>query len=278
MENEMARKMWRTLEPYHGMIYFADEAATAYASVGLDPDRMGYFASRAAPMGAVTAEVVIATFFNFNPDLVTRVIPAAWERASPGQILGARLDAADRALHRALGDDVVASPEVEEAAELARAAAKACRPEGRPLYAGHSSLPWPTPPHLVLWHAISLLREFRGDGHIAAMTAEGVDGCEALVIHAASGDVPAAVLQASRAWPDDEWQAATDRLRARGWVGDDGSLTDHGQAHRQWVEDRTDALALAPWQAIGAEACDRLRALVRPWSKAIVASGTFGFR
>ncbi|HUF32275.1 MAG TPA: hypothetical protein VMN58_03585 [Acidimicrobiales bacterium] len=276
MDDVMARKMWRTLEPYHGMIYFAPEATEAYASVGLAADRMGYFASRAAPMGAVTGEVVVATFFNFNPDVVARAIPAAWERASPGQILGARIDAADRALRRMLGDDVVEGTEVAEAAELARTAALACRPEGRPLFAGHSSLPWPLPPHLVLWHAISLLREFRGDGHIAAMTVEGVGGCEALVIHGASGDVPAAVLQASRAWPDDDWQAATERLQARGWLDADGALTEAGRAHRQWVEDRTDALALAPWEALGSDACDRLRDLVRPWSKAIVAAGAFG--
>lgn len=276
MDDVIARKMWRTLEPYHGMIYFAAEADEAYASVGLASDRMGYFASRAAPMGAVTAEVVVATFFNFNPDLVARAIPAAWERASPGQILGARLDAADRALRRMLGDDVVAGPEVAEAAELARTAALACRPEGRPLFAGHSSLPWPSPPHLVLWHAASLLREFRGDGHVAAMTAEGVGGCEALVIHGASGDVPAAVLQASRAWSDDDWHVATGRLTARGWLDAGGALTEAGLAHRQWVEDRTDALAMAPWDALGSDACGQLRTLVRPWSKTIVASGTFG--
>jgi hypothetical protein len=110
------------------------------------------------------------------------------------------------------------------------------------------------------------------------MVVEGVDGCEALVIHAATGEVPASVLQTSRARTDEEWAAAQARLRDRGWLDDTGGLTDAGRAHRQWVEDRTDQLALAPWSHLGQEASDRLRQLVRPWSKAIVGSGTFGFR
>jgi hypothetical protein len=130
----------------------------------------------------------------------------------------------------------------------------------------------------VLWHAISLLREHRGDGHVACLLVEGLDGCEALVVHGASGEVAPAVLQASRAWPDAEWAAAHDRLVGKGWLDGAGSLTDTGRQARQRIEDRTDALALAPWQALGEPGCERLRQLVRPWSKAIVASGTFGFR
>ncbi|GAC1595947.1 MAG: hypothetical protein NVS3B21_19430 [Acidimicrobiales bacterium] len=274
---ETARKMWRSLEPIHGLIYFVPEAASAYRAVGVDDDRMGYFASRAAPMGAVGAEVVIATFFNFHPPLVHRVVPRCWTLTSPAAILAARLDAADEALRRILGDEVVASPGMARAAELARTAATSptMSLSGRPLYAGHASLEWPHEPHLVLWHALSLLREYRGDGHIAAMTAEGVDGCEALVIHGATGDVPAAVLQGSRAWPDDEWAAAVGRLTDRGWLDASGALTPAGTEHRQRVEDITDRQAAAPWVHLGAAECDELRTLGREYSKAVVAAGTF---
>jgi len=130
----------------------------------------------------------------------------------------------------------------------------------------------------VLWHAITLLREFRGDGHIAAMTAEGLDGCEALITHGAAGDVAPNVLQSSRQWPDAEWDEAMQRLRKKGWVDDGGSFTALGRERRLCIEDRTDELALPAWEAIGEDACTRLRELVRPWSKAIVASGEFGFR
>jgi hypothetical protein len=279
MEPTVARKTWRTAEPIHGLIYFAPQAADAYAAIGLGRDRGAYFASRAAAMGAVPAEVVIATFFNFYPGLVRSAIPAAWSLASPDKILAARFDAAGAALRHALGDDVD-EREIIEAGALARRAAEAATnfPEGRPLFAAHASLPWPDEPLLVLWHAQSLLREFRGDGHIAAMTVEGVDGLEALIIHGATGDVAPAVLKLSRAWPDDEWAAGEERLRQRGWLDAAGALTEAGRTHRQWVEDRTDVLALPAYEAIGEEGCDRLRELARPWSRAIVNSGAFGFR
>ena len=277
MDPSIARKTWRTLEPFHGLVYFAPEPVAAYAAVGV-VGRSGYFASRAAPMGAVPTEVVQATFFNFNPSLVASAMEGVWSAASPAQVLAARLDGADHALRAALGDEPLQGPEVAEAAPLARTAAEACTVDGRPLHAGHASLPWPEAPHLQLWHAISLLREFRGDGHIACLVVEGLGGCEALVVHGASGEVSPAVLQASRAWPDDEWAAASARLVARGWLDGDGALTDEGRAARQRIEDRTDVLALPPWEALGEEGCERLRTLVRPLSKAIVASGTFGFR
>ena len=272
----LARKQWRTLEPFHGMIYFVPEADVRYQEVGLEAGRMGYFASRAAAMGPVPAEVVIATFFNFNPELVRSVIPRAWSLANPERILEARLAAVDDALLRLLGD-AVGGGEMVEAAEMVKVAADACAPEGRPLFAGHASLPWPEEPHLSLWHGITLLREFRGDGHIAAMLAEGVrSGCEALVVHAATGDIPSAALQGSRAWPTDVWEETVDRLRTRGWIDAGGALTDAGRLHRDRVEELTDRAALAPWEALGADDCDRLRSVVRPWSKAITTAGTFG--
>jgi len=269
----LARKMWRTLEPYHGMIYFTPRATEAYEAIGI-VGRAGYFASRSAAMGAVPPEVVVATFFNFRPALVEATLPAAWDAADPATILDARFAAADQALRELLGDDVVASPEMAEAAELARAAADACTPAGRPLYAAHASLPWPADPHLALWHAITLLREYRGDGHIAALVVEDLDGCEALVSHGSSGAVPPAILQATRGWTDDEWAAACARLTARGWLAD-GAATPLGTEARDRIEQRTDDLALAPWLALGPDAADRLRALVRPMSKAIATSDVF---
>jgi hypothetical protein len=272
----MARKMWRTLEPYHGLVYFAPEASAAYEAlgvVGFD----GYFASRAAAMGAVRPEVVVATFFNFNPAVVHRAIPGAWDVATPAQLLAARLEGIDAALRRATGD-LLDDSGVARAAELARAAADACTAAGRPLYAAHAGLPWPEPAHLAHWQAVTLLREFRGDGHIAGLVDAGLDGIDALVMHAASGEVPRAALQTSRHWDDAAWGASVQRLQARGLVDGEGAFTEAGSALRQHVEDRTDELALGPWAALGEEGCDELRSLVRPLSKAIVASGTFGVR
>ncbi len=270
-----ARALHRRLEPIHGMIYFTPEAAEAYAALGLH-GRDGYFASRAAAMGAVGPEVVIATFFNFQPRLVHHALPAAWAVTTPTAVLAARRDAAGAALLRMLGD-LVDDPTLDEAAALARVAAEACRPEGRPLLAAHAGLPWPDEPHLRLFHAATLLREHRGDGHIAALVLDGFDAGDALVTHAAAEPaLPATVLQHTRGFTDDEWAAATERVRARGWLADDGTLSPAGAEVRQRIEDRTDAAALAPWQALGDEGCSRLLELARPFARAVVKSGVFG--
>ncbi len=271
MDPLFARRTWRTLEPIHGMIYFSPEAGAEYVALGLS-GQMGYFASRAAPMGTVPAEVVIATFYNFRPGLVRDSIPEAWHRATRDQILDARVRGADAALRTRLGG-AVDTPEMIEAATLAqRAALVACEHlDGRPLFAGHASLPWPDAPHLRLWHAQTLLREFRGDGHIAALVAAGLTGLEAAITHVATGDVPGAVMLSTRAWPADEWQAGVDGLRSRGLLesGDDLALTEAGREQRQWIEDATDAASVIAYEALGEDVCSRLRTLARPWSKTL---------
>ncbi|MGA4992575.1 SCO6745 family protein [Nonomuraea bangladeshensis] len=266
----LERRTWRTLEPLHGMIYFSPEADAAYKRLGLT-GRMGYFASRAAAFGPVPAEAVVATFYNFNPQVVHQAIPAAWHLASPADILDARLNAVDTTLRQVLGD-VVDSPEMSHAAALAREAAQAISGElsGRPLYAAHAALPWPTAPHLVLWHAATLLREFRGDGHLAALLAAGLSGIEALVTHAATGAVPAETLRVTRGWTETDWAAAESRLEDRGWLRD-GSLTERGRREREGIEEATDRMSTAPYAALGDDRCQELCVLARPWSKQLAA-------
>src|SRR5690606_38672070 len=149
---------------------------------------------------------------------------------------------------------------------LARSAAEAAcdHLSGKPLFAGHAALPWPDDPLLVLWHAQALLRELRGDIHIAAMVAEGIDGCEALVVHAATGEIPREALQTTRGWTDEEWHGAVESLRAKGHLDAEGGFTERGRASRQWVEDRTDEGALVAYRVLGEEGCQELRALARP--------------
>jgi hypothetical protein len=266
----VARKTWRTVEPLHGMIYFVPEGVEAYARLGIT-GRTGYFASRAAAMGAAAPEVVVATFFNFNPELVHAAIPLAWQVTTPDALVQARLAAVDGAFHRLLGTEVVTSVAMSRAAELARTLAEeACsHVEGRPLFAAHADLPWPDPAHLVLWQAQTLLREYRGDGHISLLVTHGLSGLDALVTHAASGEAPPAILRSSRGWSDAQWTGAVSSLQERGWLrdGDDLTFTDWGAEQRQQIEDQTDVLATAPYAALGEEACAELRTLTRPWSK-----------
>jgi len=276
-----ARKTWRTVEPLHGMVYFAPEAEQAYAELGL-ADRSGYFASRSAPMGAVDAGTVVATFFNFAPPLVHRSMAGVWERTTPTAVLAARTAAAGAALRRMLGD-AADSDDVTAAADLARRAALAAtgHPEGRPLFAGHAGLEWPDRPLEVLWHAQTLLREFRGDAHVALLLAHGIDGLEALVLHEATAELPIAFLRATRGWTDAEWTAAAERLVARGWLrpgatAEHLALSDEGAAVRQSIEEATDRLSVAAYAAIGEDGCDMLRGLVRPLSRTVVAASGMG--
>lgn len=278
MDTATARRIWFTLEPIHAMIYFAPEAADAYAKVGVDDGAMGYFASRSAALGAVPAEVVIATFFNFSPNLVRSAIPAAWGKASPAALLDARLQGADAALRRLLGDDVAGSTEVVEATTLLRRAVEGVEAPGRPLYGGHASLPWPDEPHLALWHGIMLTREHRGDGHIAVLVAAGVGPREALVLHGASGEVPAKLLRLTRGWSDEEWADAEAGLRERGLIDGDGALTADGTAFRGGLEEATDRAALAPWDRLGDEGAQRLLEVGKPLASAVVDAGGAPFR
>ncbi len=269
-----ARKTWRTVEPIHSMVYFAPEAPASYARLGIR-DEAGYFLSRSAPMGAVRDSTVVATFYNFRPALVRSAMAGGWEAAPPKKVSAARLEAADTALRRILGD-AVASSEMERAASLARAAAVRAgqRCAGRPLFAGHAGLDWPAAPHTVLWHAQTLLREYRGDGHIAALLMHDLDPVEALVMHAASGEVPVGFLRSTRGWTDTEWDDGVARLRGRGWVepveGGGLGLTPEGTSARQRIEDVTDRLAAFPYEALGEEGCAELRALARPFSRTVV--------
>lgn len=265
----LPRRAHRVLEAIHTHIYFVPEIRERYEAAGVTGGVRGYFASRSAPMGRVSAEVVVSTFYNFAPHHVAKAIPSVWETSSPERILAARLDAADAALRRLLPDDVT-SESMAEAAKLARTALEAARVEGRPLFAGHASLPWPDEPHLALWHAATLLREHRGDGHIAALVLSGLTGLEAAVTYVATGhSLPEEVQRKTRGWTEEEWQGAKDDLRGRGLLTEDGTLTEGGRALRDELERQTDLAAAAPYEHLGDGPTQRLIELVRPWARSI---------
>ena len=263
----------RRLEPLHSHVYFAPETDEQLIAIGLRPGRMVYFAGRAAAMGAVGPGVVTATFYNFAPSIVARHIPRAWSLATPEQVLTARLAAARASLTRLLADPPAA--DVAELADLLREACAGLTPEGRPLYAGHADLPWPTDPVLQVWHAVTLLREHRGDGHIASLLRHGLSGIEALVTHTLTGrGFLRAAAQATRGWSDDEWDAAVAALSARGLVAD-GVLTEAGERLRTAVEQETDALSAAPFERLGAERTERVAELAGALSGRLLANGAF---
>jgi hypothetical protein len=272
IELSRVRQLWQLLEPVHATLYYAEQAYAEASRLGYDVRTRwpSYFAWRAAPLGAVDATQVASAFYSFSPAMVAAHVPAAWRVAAPPAVLAARLVAVDRSLTAILGDQVN-GPDLTEAAKLARATAEAAQVAGRPLTAANAALEWADEPHLQLWQAATLLREHRGDGHVAALLAAGLDPCEALVSFAALGTVPTEVF-ASRGWTDDQWATAGHRLRQRGWLDERGQATDHGRQGRRQLERRTDELAVQPWQSIGDDAMERLVGLLEPLFVAVLSA------
>ena len=268
MQPSIARAMFQLLEPIATVAYFAPELQDVCARLGLTAHRMSYYAPRAAALGPVAAEVVAACVFHHPMALVRPAIPRAWQIAAPPTILAARLEAVDAALRRLWGARITSAAMVE-AAGLAREAAAACDLGGRVLYAAHAALPWPHPAHLLLWHALNLLREHRGDGHIISLVSARLASCEATATLIAS----AGEDQAGRRgrWSDEAWNAAVGRLQARGWLDANGSPTAAGRAGRDEVERSTDQLAMRPWEQLGRERTHRLWTLLKELVDVITA-------
>jgi hypothetical protein len=190
--------------------------------------------------------------------------------------LAARARAVDATLRRLLGEEAVASAQIAEAAGLALRAAEACSRSARPLYAAHADLPVPEEPHLAYFHAATLLREHRGDGHLTALMSAGLGALEAVVTHTATGKgmAPKWVFT-TRGWTQEDWDAAVGRLRERGLVDGAGELTERGFALRAEIEEQTDRLDRAPYEHLGPDGVARLTELATGFARAVAAAGAF---
>ena len=273
MRPGLARALWQFGEPVHAVIYYAEERRAATDALGLKGGWMSYFGCRAAPLGAVEAPVVTSLFFNFAPSMVARAIPDAWKYSSPAAILDARLSAMDLAFRRVLGDDVVGSPAVERAADLATAAVAGCDMTGHVLGAANQALQPPAEAHLRLWQALTTIREYRGDGHVHALVAAGVSPAHALVLQAATGRSPEDGLRANRGWNDADWASARSDLQERGLVDEDGRISAAGSALRESIEAETDRLMQPVADAAGDEDAQELVSLLRPLATAVMGAG-----
>jgi hypothetical protein len=231
--------------------------------------------TRSAPMGRVNAEVVWAAFYNPSPVIIRALIPSSWEQAEPEAILAAQAAAFSAPLASAVAS--MDPSDLAELAALARTVTEAAieHHEGRPLFAGLASLPLPAEDHLMVWHAAKLLREHRGDGHIAALVIEELGRIDALVVHAAFDGFPADMLRRSRRWSQPEWDASVADLRERGWLTDaeEPTLTEEGRTRRRWIEDRTDKLAATAFAPIGEAGIERMIELGARFTKALEDGG-----
>ena len=262
------RYLWSLYEPVHAIVYFEPRVAGCLADHGLHGFWNGYFAGRAAPLGAVGPDPVRALFFGFAPTMVAAALPKVWSRITPEQAVAARVDAAERVLAPLLepGDDV------RRAVDLLVEAAGEASTDGRALAAAWQGVAVPDEPAARLWWAVTVLREHRGDGHVLAATAAGLSGLQAGVTHVATGRVTRASLQPHRGWTDEEWDDAVAGLAERGLVLDDGSaLTAAGHDLREAVEAETDRLARPATAHL--EHDPGVRALLEPLGRAIAAAG-----
>ena len=256
----------------HAVTYFSPEARAAFSAAGYKGFWMGYFAGRAAPMGPVGPDMVFAAFYNFSLAHVSRALPDAWSFAPPPVALEVRQNGAEAALRRALAGRHLGAA-VETAASLGRIAAASAPSEGRTLFAANHALPWPREPVAALWHACTLLREHRGDGHVAVLTAAGIGGRETNVLQVAAGVVPRDVFMVARHYDDAEWDALSAALVRRGLLDGGGNLTDKGKALKEDVESRTDRIALTAYDALDDRQLEELLDALAPLARAVLATG-----
>jgi hypothetical protein len=266
------RRLHRLVEPVHLVTYFADEPTDELMALGHRNVWDAYFAGRAAPLGRVTAEVVHAIFYNFADGELARHIPRVWDTATPEAALAARERGSVAALRRILGD-LAEAPGLERAADLATKASTGAPAEGRTMYAALRALPVPEEPMARLWHAATLLREHRGDGHVAALVVAGIGGTEAHVLHALSEGIRAEKFGRVHHLPAARLAAVVDGMRARGLIDASGWLSNAGRETKAWIESVTDDLAAPAYDNLGPSEVDQLIADLEPLAAELEASG-----
>jgi hypothetical protein len=269
-EPKLARRFFDRFEPVHQVTYFAPEAREAFDGLGYRGFWMGYFAGRSAPLGKASPEMVTAMFYNFAPERVAKALPAAWEIAGPEAALRARQESAVAALRRY---GVTADENVATAAELAGKAARQAPLDGRPLFAANRALPWPDDPLDALWHAVTLLREQRGDTHIAVLAAAGISGRECNVLQVALGKIARDYMARARDYDDAAWRHHEEQLAERGLLNNDGSITAAGKELMHHIESTTDALSVSALDALSDDEVETLFQALTPITRTVVAGG-----
>jgi hypothetical protein len=263
----LSTTFWRSIEAVHDVVYFSSDTKQRYEAIGLKGYWMGYLASRSAAVGTPAPELVVALFQGFAPRMVGRALPDAWSMASRDEVLTARYDLARDALAPAL-----AAVDATRLAKELSAITRGIDFAGKPLAAAHQSLPEPDDDAGRLWHAATVLREYRGDCHIAVLTSAGLDGAAANALAVAAG-LAGEQQRSLRGWTEDEWAAAISRLATRGWVDADGTITETGRSARQQIEDTTDRVCAA---SIDREATGRIITIEEPLlvlARAVEATG-----
>ena len=275
MNRAIVRSVHTAIAMAHRPVYFVPEANEEYAALGVEPGRGTYFASRTAAIGVVPDEVILATFYNFSERAVrTAEIGKVWSGASPDALQAARFGVVRRSFDRV--GCVPPDDQIAEARALIDPVVAGLNLAGKPLAAANASVALPKDALLALWQQLTIVREWRGDVHIALLIANDIGPCECMVLQVGTGRFPFAVTQATRMWNEQEWAQAIVRLHDRGWVTADGAMTEAGHAAREHLEDETDRLCEPIWKPIGEAGATRLAEILDPIHVAMSAAGTYG--
>jgi hypothetical protein len=265
------RSFWQAIEIIHDVVYFAPDTKQRFEALGLKGYWMGYFASRSAALGTPTPELVIALFHGFAPRMVHRALPDAWSMASRDDVLATRYDLARDALASGLAD-----ADVERLAKELTSIWTSLDFAGKGLAAAHASLPIPDDPVGRLWHAATVLREYRGDCHVAILTSAGLDGAAANALAVADGR-GAPNQREMRGWTEDEWAEAYERLRRRAWTDEFATITESGRAARAQIEDATDRVSASSFDEEAQARTITLEEALVSVARSIEASGAMSF-
>jgi len=262
--------MSELVEPI-GAVTFSEVPNEAFLALGMRNYWDGYFAGRAAPLGPAPAEVVHAVFYNFADGEVARHIPWVWGKTTPQEAIAVRERGSAAALRQMIGQ-LADSPGLARVTDLATRAALSAPTEGRALYAGLRALDVPEEPMARLWHAATLLREHRGDGHNAALLAHGIGGTEAHVLLALTLGMKPEEFGRIHHLPKPQLAAVVDGLRARGLVNAASEFTDTGRETRERIEALTDQLAAPAYDVLSAHELDELVTGLEPIATAVQAA------
>jgi hypothetical protein len=281
-----ARTLAATLEPVIGQVFFSPECHAAYEKLGFNPspatfgngvaapDGPAYFTSRGSLLGQVEPEVVASAFGVFKPAVVVPGVQFGWTKTDAPTIFAARRAGAAAQLERVCGP---AGSEVSRAAALLERAVEPLAEPGRPLFAGLRAH-WDDPADAWtrLFHLGDMLREHRGDAHVCAWSSAGVDAIEIGLLTEAYMGLPLRTYIRTRGWDDAELDGGVARLRARGWLDDDDTLSEPGLAVREDLEWSTDRAMKPALDALDADAgLEEVVGLLRPWGEAMRAAGGY---
>lgn len=279
---EGARLIARVIEPLVGQVYFSPECHARYAALGFNgspgttsggvalPDGPAYFTSRGSALGQAPGELVAAAFGVFNLEAVVPSVAYGWSLTDAATIADERLQGAVEQLERILGP---APDGIDRANELLGRAVAPLAPWGRALFAGTLAQPLPGTPWGDLFRHGDRLREFRGDSHIAAWVAAGLDATEIGLLTEPYWGMPTRTYIRTRAWSDAQLDAAEGRLEAAGHLSG-GTLTDSGRVFREGIELATDAQMGPAVEALGPD-LGELVGLLEPWATAVMDAGGY---